>query len=407
MLDCPWPLVPLGDLVENFDSLRVPVKAVDRRPGPFPYYGASGVVDHVDDFLFDGEYLLIAEDGENLHTRKTPVAFLANGKFWVNNHAHIVKGNARADTRYLMYALSRADVGAYLTGSTQPKLTQRALHRIPVPTPPIDEQRRIAAVLGAFDSKIELNRQMIRSLESAASAIYESWFVLHDQARGDAAGGEFKLSTDFAALHPGTAHVATGNLGDWTTTPLGDLVSVCRRTTTPAEIRLQMVDHYSIPAFDDGRMPRLENGSTIKSSKLVVEDGTVLVSRLNPRIPRVWFPHLRGRLAVCSTEFLVLLPEPRVTLAFLYGLLQSDAFLDELASRVTGTSGSHQRVKPADALSIEVTLPPMDVVQRFSEVSAPFYLRVGSLFAESERLASVRNVLLPHMVRGLGGAAEG
>jgi type I restriction enzyme, S subunit len=100
-----WPHRPLSELTDNFDGRRVPVKEADRREGPYPYYGASEIVDYVDDYLFDGEYLLIAEDGENLRTRNTPVAFLARGKFWVNNHAHIVRGNGQADTRYLMYAL--------------------------------------------------------------------------------------------------------------------------------------------------------------------------------------------------------------------------------------------------------------------------------------------------------------
>ena len=99
-----WLMRPLGDLTDNFDAVRIPMKQSDRRPGPYPYYGASGVVDHVDSYLFDGEYLLIAEDGENLRTRNTPIAFLAKGKFWVNNHAHIVRGNTHADTRFLKYA---------------------------------------------------------------------------------------------------------------------------------------------------------------------------------------------------------------------------------------------------------------------------------------------------------------
>jgi predicted nucleotidyltransferase len=85
----------------DLDGRRVPVKELDRKPGPYPYYGASGIVDRVDGYLFDGEYLLVGEDGENLRTRQTPIAFLAKGKFWVNNHAHIVRGNHRADTRFL------------------------------------------------------------------------------------------------------------------------------------------------------------------------------------------------------------------------------------------------------------------------------------------------------------------
>jgi restriction endonuclease S subunit len=104
-----WRERNLGELTENFDGMRVPVKEADRRSGPYPYYGTSGIVDYVDGFLFDGE---------NLRTRNTPVAFLARGKFWVNNHAHLVRGNHEADTRFLMYSLAAADISGYLTGST-------------------------------------------------------------------------------------------------------------------------------------------------------------------------------------------------------------------------------------------------------------------------------------------------
>ena len=148
-----WRERTLGELTENFDGVRVPVKEADRRSGPYPYYGASGIVDNVDGFLFDGEYLLIAEDGENLRTRNTPVAFLARGKFWVNNHAHIVRGNHDADTRFLMYSLSAADISGYLTGSTMPKLTQGNLNRIPVLSPPLPEQRAIAHILGTWTTR--------------------------------------------------------------------------------------------------------------------------------------------------------------------------------------------------------------------------------------------------------------
>ena len=177
----------LGELTDNFDSVRIPVKQAERQPGPYPYYGASGIVDHIDNYLFDGEYLLIAEDGENLRTRNTPVAFLAKGKFWVNNHAHIVRGNHKANTRYLMYALSELDIGGYLTGSTMPKLTQGNMNRIRVQTPSLPEQRAIAHILGTLDDKTELNRRMNETLEAMARALFKSWFVDFDPVRAKAA----------------------------------------------------------------------------------------------------------------------------------------------------------------------------------------------------------------------------
>ena len=167
----------LGELTDNFDAVRVPVKQAERRPGPYPYYGASGGVDRVDGYLFDGEYLLIAEDGENLRTTKHADCIPCQWKFWVNNHAHIVRGNHRANTRYLMYVLSELDINGYLTGSTMPKLTQGNMNRISLLTPPLSEQRAIAHVLGTLDDKIELNRRMNETLEEMARALFKSWFV--------------------------------------------------------------------------------------------------------------------------------------------------------------------------------------------------------------------------------------
>src|SRR5690606_5980828 len=114
-IDGAWPVRPLDELTVSYDHRRVPVREADRRHGPYPYYGASGVVDWVDGYLFDGDYLLVAEDGENLRTLQKPIAFIASGKFWVNNHAHVLTANNQNDTRYLMYALRATDISGYLT----------------------------------------------------------------------------------------------------------------------------------------------------------------------------------------------------------------------------------------------------------------------------------------------------
>lgn len=172
-----WPALPLGELTHNHDGKRRPVKESDRSHGPYPYYGASGIVDYIDGYIFDGDYLLIAEDGENLRTRQTPIAFMAKGQFWVNNHAHIVTGNEKAETRYLLYALRGTDIQPFLTGAVMPKLTQGNLNRIPIPCPAPKIQRAIAHILGTLDDKIEVNRRLNQTLEQMAQAIFKAWFV--------------------------------------------------------------------------------------------------------------------------------------------------------------------------------------------------------------------------------------
>ncbi len=164
----------LGEVVVNFDARRVPIKAVDRKPGPYPYYGASGIVDSVDDYLFDGEFLLVAEDGENLRTRNTPVAFIARGRFWVNNHAHVLQGNQFANTQYLCYALAGTEISGFLSGSTQPKLTQHALSSIPVYLPDRGYQDAVVAVLGALDDKIAANERIADSSRRLAQVLFEA-----------------------------------------------------------------------------------------------------------------------------------------------------------------------------------------------------------------------------------------
>lgn len=198
-----WELRPLGELSVNFDARRKPVKEVDRVAGPYPYYGASGVVDHVNDYLFDGEYLLVAEDGENLRTRNTPIAFRATGKFWVNNHAHILQGNEIASTRYLEYALLAADITPHLTGAVMPKLTQGNLNKIELPCPSLEGQRAITDVLGALDDRIDNLRATNATLEAIAQAIFKSWFIDFDPVRAKMEGREPEgMDAETAALFP-------------------------------------------------------------------------------------------------------------------------------------------------------------------------------------------------------------
>ena len=200
-----FPNRPLAELTLNFDAKRRPVKASDRKPGPFPYYGAQGIVDYVHDYIFDGEYMLVAEDGENLRSRKEPIALLAKGKFWVNNHAHILQGNECADTRFLYYAINRADISGYVTGSTIPKLSQSSLSRIMVPCPSLAEQLEIVRLLGSLDDKIDLNRQMNETLEAMAQAIFRDWFVDFGptRRRQEGAADPVEIMGGLVAIHSG------------------------------------------------------------------------------------------------------------------------------------------------------------------------------------------------------------
>ena len=142
----------LNEISENCDNQRKPVTSGNRIAGEYPYYGASGIVDYVDDYIFDGDFLLISEDGANLLARSTPIAFSISGKNWVNNHAHVLRFDTYETRRYIEIYLNSIDLSPYITGGAQPKLNQKNLNKIPIPLPSPDEQRRIVSILDRFDA---------------------------------------------------------------------------------------------------------------------------------------------------------------------------------------------------------------------------------------------------------------
>ncbi|MEQ3656257.1 MAG: restriction endonuclease subunit S [Dokdonia sp.] len=174
-----WKTYKLNEIAEILNSKRVPLNSRQRneRKGNIPYYGASGIVDYIDDYIFEGEHVLISEDGENLRSRNTPIAFKANGKFWVNNHAHILKGNEPFLNDWIVYHFANLDLNPYVSGAVQPKLNKQALLSIPIELPEFKEATAIANILSAIDDKIENNLAINKTLEDMAMALYKHWFV--------------------------------------------------------------------------------------------------------------------------------------------------------------------------------------------------------------------------------------
>ena len=142
----------LDQISENLDSKRKPITSGLRTSGKIPYYGASGIVDYVEDYIFDGDFLLISEDGANLLARNTPIAFSASGKIWVNNHAHILKFETYEERRFIEFYLNKIDLTPYISGAAQPKLNKKNLNSIKFPIPSIPEQQRIVSILDKFET---------------------------------------------------------------------------------------------------------------------------------------------------------------------------------------------------------------------------------------------------------------
>jgi type I restriction enzyme S subunit len=353
-----WRWTTIGQVTNNFDRLRRPVRSSDRVSGDVPYYGASGIVDWVEGHTHEGTFLLVAEDGENLRSRSVPVAFIARGKSWVNNHAHVLTGNELSDTRYLEYVFATTDLTGYLTGSAQPKLSRAALDAIPVLLPSVATQRAVAEVLGALDDKIAANT---RTVDAARHLI---------RARVSVAG---------------------------TSCALRDVAILNKSSVNPQSMSAPTVAHFSLPAFDEGAWPEIVVPSQIKSNKFMVPGPAVLLSKLNPRIPRVWDVVGPPENSLASTEFLVLTSE--VPSTALWGAISQPATQVELASKVAGTSGSHQRVRPEEVMDLRIP-DPRSLSQNVLAAIDGLGRCVWSLQAESQSLVRTRDELLPLLMSG-------
>jgi type I restriction enzyme S subunit len=152
-----WKWEKFGEVVNNLDGKRRPLSRIIRakRQGNFPYYGATDIVDYIDDFIFDGKYLLIGEDGANLVSKSRPLAFIAKGKFWVNNHAHIVQTKDFLEIDYLYHYFNSLTLSGYVTGTAQPKLNQANLNKIPIPLPPLKTQQLIVSKIEELFSELD------------------------------------------------------------------------------------------------------------------------------------------------------------------------------------------------------------------------------------------------------------
>lgn len=292
---------------------------------------------------------------------------------------------------YLHYYLEQQPVIAWIAnqavGATMPNLNTEILRSVPVRYPHRVHQRRIVSILSAYDDLIENNLRRIAILEEMARAIYREWFV------------EFR--------YPGyeRTQMTESELGlipeEWQVAELRTVVTLIRNSTNPAKNPNARYAHYSIPAFDVNRLPAMELGSDIRSTKYIVGDDCVLVSKLNPRIPRVWLPFVHSEyLSISSTEFLVLSPIASVTRTFLYNLCLDDWFLNGLVTSAYGTSTSHQRVKPEHVMSTAIVLPPAGLIQRFTDMVQPMHELIYTLRKAVLRLREARDLLLPQLVSG-------
>ena len=359
-----WTSVPFEELVEFHDRHRIPLSKKERadRSGSFPYYGAQGIIDWVDDYIFDGRFLLIAEDGENLNSRKQPVAYMAEGQFWVNNHAHVVKAiEGVADNDFLRAYVEFHPLTGHITGAAQPKLSQASLKRLPVIAPPFAVQARIAEAIRALDGLLNINRRRIEIVEEMARLLYREWFVRF----------RFPGHEDTELVDSDLGPIPAG----WEACRLGDVLELAYGRALKADSRMG----GPVSVYGSGGHVGWHDEALVAGPGIVVgRKGNVGSVHWSDRD---FFP--------IDTTYYV---KSDLPLRFLDQMLQAQDFIDSHAA-VPGLSRDQ-------AYGLIVAKPEDRLLSGYESFVQPMYDLRRNLTEQSAALSEARVLLLPRLVSG-------
>ena len=296
----------------------------------------------------------------------------------IDGHMILIRSNGKVTQKFLGYALKahqwevlQLDEGS--TGQTELN-RDRLLDEIMINYPvSLDEQNAIVGTLESIDRKLIVNEQLNDNLEQQAQAIY------HER---------------FETVSP------NGLPSEWRIVTLGEVATISNKSFNPLKEPEILLEHYSIPAFDEARFPVFELSTSIKSNKFIIDASCFMISKLNPTTKRVWKPYCLTGNAVCSTEFIVYKAKDKTITDFLYSVIDSNSFSDFMCSHVTGSTGSRQRTTPSDTLSYELILPSEDELAEFQSLVSPMYAQIRINAIENDRLKRLRDSLLPKLMSG-------
>ncbi len=377
----------------------------------------------------------IPQAGDIVFTREAPmgeVCLIPEGlKCCLGQRQVLLRPKKGISGEYLFWALQSPYVQHQIswnegTGTTVSNVRIPVLKALKIPRHPEDEFA-VARYISTIARKIQLNRQTNKTLEQMAQALFKSWFVDFDpvidnalaagnpipdalQARAQRRQQQLAkpdhklLPEDISELFPCEFEHAEA-LGwvpkGWIIQPLSKLAKLTTNSAHPGKEPEKRWLHYSLPSFDAGRLPAYEKGEEIKSGKYKLPNFSVLVSKLNPHTPRVWLPgNTELGSSVCSTEFMLFVPMHDEWRPYLYALMSSDSMKNELCNRVTGTTGSHQRVRPKEIAEISILMPSAELLTIFSKKSNVFFSKVQQGTEDYVNLARLRDTLLPRLISG-------
>ena len=377
----------LSDLCEILDSKRKPLSALQRakKQGIYPYYGAQGIIDHLDDYLLDGEYLLVAEDGANLETRNQPIANIAKGKIWVNNHAHVLGSNGKCPLNLLGFILNNMNISPYVTGCAQPKLNQENLRNIEIELPShIDS---IASILSSLDRKIELNNKINADLEEMAQAIFKNWFVDFEPFKG----GKF-VDSELGMIPEGWK---VGRADDFYQINIGKTPPRKEHkwfSTNPADkIWVSIANMGNSGIFISDSSKYLTKEAVDRHNIIMVPRNTILLS----------FKLTVGRVAIADKEL-------TTNEAIARFILSDDKYMEYLYlylknfdyNSLGSTSSIATAVNSKTIKGMQMLQPSDKIIDAFHIQVNPIFEKIRSLTKESSRLSLLRDTLLPRLMSG-------
>jgi type I restriction enzyme S subunit len=305
--------------------------------------------------------------------------WFANQNGGCSNDVLVFRANEGVEPGFLYYVLADDKFFNYSMatskGTKMPRGDKKTLMEYEVPDFDIDTQRKVAGLLGEIDEKIRINDEINKNLEQQARLIFQSWFIDYEP---------------FGGVTP----------SDWQNTTLGNIASLKTESWSPLKNPDTVVEHYSIPAFDEKHYPVFEIASGIKSNKYILTPESVMISKLNPDTKRIWRPLCLSAHPVCSTEFIIYEAKKEGQRDFIYSILDSVPFSNHLCSHTTGSTNSRQRAMPKTTLDFPVLQPPDEVVSDFCNIVTPMYDLIASNTIESQSLAKTRDSLLPRLMSG-------
>ena len=372
-----WTEITLGDVIELYDYKRIPLNTRQRseRQGKYPYYGAAGIIDSVDDYIFEGKYLLIAEDGSVITPDGKPVLQLVDGKFWVSNHAHVVKGKSPISTDFLYFALSNVVILGYLTGTAQPKLSQTNLKTIRLSLPPLSIQEKITSILGMYDNLIANNTRRIKILEDMAQTLYREWFVHF----------RFPGHENIPMVESPLGPIPQG----WVVRNFGEVSLNFDRQRKPLSGKVRSTMQGKYPYYGAAKVLDYINDYLFHGRYLLIgEDGSVVTEDGKPMLQLV-----TGKFWV-NNHTHVVQGKPPISTNFLY-LFMSNVVI---SGYITGTA--QPKINQQNLNRIPVIFPPQSLLEKFNQMIEPNFDKITTLNLKNANLCETRDLLLPKLISG-------